>query len=541
MKKAILYGRVSTAAQADVGTSLESQYLVCRRKADDMGAAVVAVFEDAVSGSDYATRDGLQNALRLIEAGEADTLIIYDMSRYSRDAIHQQQILKRVLAAGGKLVFTTFDVGDLSDNPESRLAFGVHGVFAEYERLKIRSRMMQGKKRKAEQGYAVTPFAPFGYEIATKPRILAGKYKLDDHKKFFLVEPQATIAREIFTRYAAGESAHSLCTDLAARGIPSPRGATQWKVSTLTRILRNQTYIGTAHFGKYKTTTDETLLDKGYKSKVRLKEVPEAQRTPLQAPALVSLEVWQECQRRLAENQARLGGQREYKYLLTSLLRCAVCGGKCYGKPLDRKVRRHEKGEFEYACQKRAGAFRSHNRCHSNPMRSAALERAVLREVLRQLADPDLLTAALQKQEAVKVSPPQKVKPLDLHKRLRELEKREAATVQAQINALQKKLNSAVYEKELASIITERDALQGQLKAIEKERGTPKRILSHAHKLSALFAEFAPLLDDEATPVAEKREILMQFMEAVTVRKQKSGYDVSIKWRGMEAENGLKP
>ncbi|BCM90167.1 hypothetical protein IAD21_02018 [Abditibacteriota bacterium] len=102
----------------------------------------LGTYEDVQSGADYRDQQALQNALALIERGEANTLIIYDMTRYSRDLEHQQLIKKRVLAAGARLEFATFDVGDLN-SAEAHLSFGVRGVFAEYERLNTRDRTMR--------------------------------------------------------------------------------------------------------------------------------------------------------------------------------------------------------------------------------------------------------------------------------------------------------------------------------------------------------------------------------------------------------------
>jgi hypothetical protein len=65
-----------------------------------------------------------------------------------------------------------------------------------------------------------------------------------------VVPDQAVIVREIFSRYAAGESCQRLAADVNARGVRGPRGGT-WSVSAVygspakgAGILNNRLYIG---------------------------------------------------------------------------------------------------------------------------------------------------------------------------------------------------------------------------------------------------------------------------------------------------------
>lgn len=65
-------------------------------------AEIIAHHEDAgVSGAFYESRSGIQAAIRDIETGRADVLIVYNVSRLSRDREHQSAIKKRVELAGG--------------------------------------------------------------------------------------------------------------------------------------------------------------------------------------------------------------------------------------------------------------------------------------------------------------------------------------------------------------------------------------------------------------------------------------------------------
>lgn len=106
MKRAVIYARVSTERQADEGLSVESQIEACRRKAADLGAAVVAVYrDDGISGTTDA-RPGFRAAIHHCARG-VDLLICWSSSRFARDQ-HDAITYKRELAAGGtRLVYAS--------------------------------------------------------------------------------------------------------------------------------------------------------------------------------------------------------------------------------------------------------------------------------------------------------------------------------------------------------------------------------------------------------------------------------------------------
>ena len=104
-KTAVIYLRVSTAMQVETGTSLETQELVCLRKAAELGVQVVKICEDkGVSGALYLSRAGIQDALNLIETGQAHYLIVAKLDRAGRDVDDLRDIRKRVNKYG-ELVF----------------------------------------------------------------------------------------------------------------------------------------------------------------------------------------------------------------------------------------------------------------------------------------------------------------------------------------------------------------------------------------------------------------------------------------------------
>lgn len=104
--KAVIYCRVGQ--KKDAGTSERSfQYASCFGFAQRAGLEVVAHYEDAGT---YGTcgLPQLKAAIRQIEIGEADVLLVEDPTRLNRDVKQDALVQTRVHAAGGALIFSEF-------------------------------------------------------------------------------------------------------------------------------------------------------------------------------------------------------------------------------------------------------------------------------------------------------------------------------------------------------------------------------------------------------------------------------------------------
>jgi site-specific DNA recombinase len=72
---AIIYARVSTERQED-NTSLDAQIAACQRFAEQQGWAVVDVFRETFSGEFIYARPEFQRALRIVETGNIQHVIV---------------------------------------------------------------------------------------------------------------------------------------------------------------------------------------------------------------------------------------------------------------------------------------------------------------------------------------------------------------------------------------------------------------------------------------------------------------------------------
>jgi site-specific DNA recombinase len=310
---ALLYVRVSTKGQEDDGTSLDTQEQACRAHAESLGYAVAQVFREVYSGAELFDRPQL-NALR----AEARThkhaaVIVYALDRLTRAQGLTAYLLSEFERAGCEIVSVT---DPLDTSKEGKLIIGIKEYVAEVEREKIRERSLRGKRARVESG----KLPNFGTELYG--------YRRDRERGVRVIcEPEAQIIREIFHAIAVeGLSSRAVWRRLIARGTPCPRVSTggkqdaPWGNSTVTRIIHQPAYKGdttcwrwrrdpVTHHMTRRPASETVTLPRGT------------------TPAIVSEEMWESANARLATNGSTRTCNAQRPYLLRGLIRCARCGG----------------------------------------------------------------------------------------------------------------------------------------------------------------------------------------------------------------------
>jgi DNA invertase Pin-like site-specific DNA recombinase len=103
----ICYHRVATPRQATDGSGLQRQQESTARYAAEMGYTVVAALDEVASGTLYTTRSVLQEALTLLESGEAEVLVVESMDRLVQSTEIGSRIRERLKACGARLEFSS--------------------------------------------------------------------------------------------------------------------------------------------------------------------------------------------------------------------------------------------------------------------------------------------------------------------------------------------------------------------------------------------------------------------------------------------------
>lgn len=207
--KLVGYIRVSTRKQAEEGHGLDAQRGLLNDWASRNGHEVIGVIPDVMTSRKIDKLHGREAAIRLVDAGLADGLLILRWDRATRSLIDGQKLLHRSRDAGWPIL----DTNDKSSlNESNNLMTNVEQVIAEDERERISRR--------------------------TKEGLAAARLKGRNPGRPAVDLPEITLYM-ISDLNGRGESARKIATILNEREVPSPSGwGGGWCHSTVLRVLR---------------------------------------------------------------------------------------------------------------------------------------------------------------------------------------------------------------------------------------------------------------------------------------------------------------
>jgi site-specific DNA recombinase len=394
-----LYARVSSDRQVEQGT-IASQLAALRQRIEADGGLVdpeLEFIDDGCSGGTL-LRPALERLRDQAAQGAFDRLYVHSPDRLARNFAYQVLLIEEFGRLGLQVVFLNHQLGD---SPDGDLLLQVQGVIAEYERAKIRERMRRGKLHAARTGQvSALAAAPYGYRYVKK-------HEGGGQARYEIVPERARVVQQIFAWVARERvSLSEVCRRLQARGEPSPSGRRHWQTSTITNVLNNPAYKGTAAYGARQVVPRRPRLRPPVgKPEVARCPYSVQRSTPLAfvpVPALVSEEDFAAVAEQMAENRERYRQRRAgARHLLQGLAVCASCGYGCHG--LFRGDRRRYR---YYRCggHQALGADPA-TRCQSRMIRAEHLEEAVWRDVRALLAHPQKIEEEYQRRLGNKPGP----------------------------------------------------------------------------------------------------------------------------------------
>lgn len=192
--------------------------------------AIVEWLEDLDEpGSRYA-RPGFQRALGMIEAGEADGMIVFALDRFARSTHDAAMALRRIRDAGATLIAVR-DALDTS-TPIGRFGVTMMLAIAELELERIRENWRVATRRAVERGVHVSGRVAFGYRRGEDGLLVVD-------------EAEAQGVRDLFAMRSREVSWHLICAHLDAT---CPRQGA-WTHQRLDWMIRNRVYLGEARQG----------------------------------------------------------------------------------------------------------------------------------------------------------------------------------------------------------------------------------------------------------------------------------------------------
>ena len=309
-----IYTRVSTIAQAEHGTSLDSQRDLGIKKANELGFSYKVWNEGGRSShhEDIAQRPELFALYSSIKRGEVKHLWIYDQSRLSRND-QVASVFRYECNKNEVTLYTKDGVFDLS-SPTDKFLKQLLDAVAEFDNVTRTERTRLGKLSRVRNGVWHGGPPPFGYSL--------------ENKKLVVNEKEAKWVRRIFKEVSKDKSAQEVKKILDSNAVPTRRKNSLWSIGSINALLANTHYSG---FYKYKDSKTE-------------------QEIQVQCPSIVETTLWNQVQYKREPKVLRKTQKNATEknfYLIRDLMYCGHCGRGISGRIIK------SRSEYSYYCPSR--------------------------------------------------------------------------------------------------------------------------------------------------------------------------------------------
>ena len=203
-QKLIGYIRVSTDRQVESGAGLEAQIAYLKLEAVRRGAELEIVSEgEGASGKSMSKRSALNEAMKRLDEGEANGLIVSKLDRLTRSVADFLTVLERSRKGKWALV-----IGDLSidtSTPMGEAMATIAATFAQLERERIASNTRIAMAEKKKQG------------------VHLGRTS----------EMSAFAVKKIIDLHKEGKSYNAIARQMNEEAIPTQKAGARWYPSTI--------------------------------------------------------------------------------------------------------------------------------------------------------------------------------------------------------------------------------------------------------------------------------------------------------------------
>lgn len=343
--------------------------------------------DDGLTGTDY-ERPDFQRMMHDVETGKVNCVVCKNLSRAFRNYSDQGYFLENYFPLHNTRFITISDPKvDSFLRPETiqNLEVPITGLMNDRFACKTSNDIRDTFNTKRRNGEFIGAFAPYGYAKAPQ-----------DKNSLIIDEEAARVVRDIFRWFACdGLSKNGIAKKLNEMGVPNPTAYKRnkgfrynnphvnvndglWNTSTITRILKNQMYIGNMVQGRQK------VISYKVHNKVAVPEEEWFIKENTQDP-IIDKETFDKVQS-LQQRDTRTAPTQKELYLFSGFLRCADCK-----KALTRKK---SKERVYYSC--RTYNEKSKTKCTKHSIREDVLYHAVLTTIQKQIDLVGTLTEIIE-------------------------------------------------------------------------------------------------------------------------------------------------
>ena len=344
--RAVVYARYSSDSQTE--NSIEGQLRECKAFAENKSITIIDTYIDRALSAKTDDRPQFQQMIKDSSKRLFDVIIVWKLDRFSRnryDSAHYKATLRK---NGVKVISATEAI---SEGAEGILLESMLEGLAEYYSVELGVKVKRGLTENALKARHNGGTIPFGLMV-------------DEEQKYQPDPLTAPIVREMFERYADGESVAAIRDSFSARGIKTKTGGNQLNYNSIRNLLQNRKFLGEYRYGEM--------------------VVPDA------FPAIVTQELFDRAQDRLARNKRTpAAAKAKVAYLLTTKLICGKCETFMVGESGTSKTLR----KYHYY------------KCLSNKRkRGCDRKRAIKKDWIEQLVVQDTVNYVLQDAEIQRIA-----------------------------------------------------------------------------------------------------------------------------------------
>lgn len=338
-----------------------------------------------------------------------------------------------------------------SSKDSGKLMISVLSAVSEIERENILVQTMEGRRQKAREGKWNGGFAPYGYKL--------------EEGQLFINEEEAEVVRIIFDKYIHTTMGSKKIADwLNAHGyFKTCRYNGKQEAFTspfLIGVIDNPIYCGKLAYGRRRS---EKIP--GTRNQYRTVKTTDY----MLHEAIISEEDWLAAQKQRENTNIRQPKTHslEHEHVLSSLLKCPVCGSGMYGN-VNRKKKKdgtYYRDYFYYACKHRLHV--DGKRCDYHHQWGEDVIDAAVEEIIRQLVNTPTFEQGLREKIGSRLDT------TDLNQEIEQLRKQlrqytgTKDRISEQMDALV--FDDPHYDRKLQDLQTRQNKIYDQIASVESE------------------------------------------------------------------------
>ena len=233
------YARVSTASNEQLNSyAAQNRYYTDFITAHADWKMVDIYADEGISGTSVEKRDDFRRLMADCRRGLIDRVLCKSISRFARNTKECLEAIRELKSIGVSVFFEEQKIDTATMSSEAITA--IMASLAQKESETIGSNMQWSYQKRMERGEFNTCKAPYGFRLINNELVIE--------------ESEAAIVRLIFERFLSGYSKEAIASELRDREFPTRAEVSEWKVSTINHILKNERYAGNALLAKRITT-----------------------------------------------------------------------------------------------------------------------------------------------------------------------------------------------------------------------------------------------------------------------------------------------